>query len=286
MLEEQPDTMLTALDLQLEATSFNGPGFALGPHGPDERMIEQFIRRALTRTQSSEERVPVLTRILADLLQNGRGAVAVALHNRFPDLLPAPRAACGLAAALAVSPAEVLSEQARRQLIQQWLSDHPHDPELRFCVANLQLMRGDYGAAAELLRLCLNDNPAHVGTRNNLAMALAFGTTGQLAEAQELVTKAIQHAGQQPQLLDTLAVLYLRQGAPQNAVDVLLAMLADAPSDGLPLLHLSQAWLELGQTEMARYAFDMARSRHVDLLPLLPPDRLLLQQLDQQLNLE
>jgi predicted Zn-dependent protease len=114
---------------------------------------------------------------------------------------------------------------------------------------------------------------------------LAFGTQEQLTEAQQLLKGTIHQAGPQPLLMDTLAVLHLRQGEPQNAVDVLLAMLPDAPSDGLPLLHLSQAWLELGQIEMARYALSMARNRQVDLLPLLPPDRRLLQQLDQQLRL-
>ncbi len=284
VFEEQPDAMLTALELQLEAAASSGPQFAPGQEVVAQRTVEQFSRRVLERAASPDARLDALTRILAHLLQSGQASAAVNLADRSADLLPASRAACALISALAVSPAEVLPEQDFQRVIQQVLSDHPRDTELRFCVANLQLMRGDHATAAELFRRCLDDDPDHVGTKNNLALALAFGNPEQVHEAQRLLKKAIQQAGPQPPLMDTLAVLHLRQGAPQNAVDVLLAMLPDAPADGLPLLHLSQAWLELGQIEMARYALSMARNREVDLLPLLPSDRLLLQHLDRQLR--
>jgi predicted Zn-dependent protease len=131
----------------------------------------------------------------------------------------------------------------------------------------------------------LQKDPQHLATLNNLALALALSPEGQLGEAFELLDSAISHGGQQPLLMDTLAVLHLRRGTPDAAVDVLLAALPNATADGLFFLHLSQAWLELGQTDMARYAFGMARSRNVDLDPLLPADRQLLQHLDQQFEL-
>ena len=169
--------------------------------------------------------------------------------------------------------------------MKQWLADHPQDMELKFSVANLQLMRGDYAKAAQLLRQCLRKDPQHLTTLNNLALALALSREEQLSEAFELLNSAIGHGGQQPLLMDTLAVLYLRNGAPQSAVDVLLAALPNATADGLLFLHLSQAWLELGQADMARYAFGMARSRNVNLEPLLPADRKVLQQLNLQFQL-
>jgi predicted Zn-dependent protease len=219
------------------------------------------------------------------LLETGHKESANTLVDRFPELVPPSRGASALVTALAMSPPDAVSATTQQAWVQRWQREHPQDAELQFCVANLSLMRGDYLRAVELLRQCRDQNPEHLTTLNNLALALALGQQQPTAEAFELLQSAITQAGRQPLLMDTLAVLYLRQGAPQSAVDVLLAALPDATADGLLFLHLSQAWLDLGQDDLARYAFGMARSREVDLKPLVPEDRQMLQRLRRQFNL-
>ena len=284
-LEVLPSQMLAILDLRLDAVGARSSTLLPGQQLLATRLIDQFARRALERAATDDQRASVLTSLMSHLLQIGHSESARALASHFPDLIPAPRAAAALATALASSPREVLPEATQYALIEQWLADYPQDAELQFCVANWQMMRGHNAQAVELLRRCLQQSPEQLTTLNNLALALALSREEQLGEAMELVNSAIEQAGQQPWLMDTLAVLYLRQGAPQSAVDVLLAALPDAAADGLLFLHLSQAWLELGQTDMARYAYGMARSRNVDLEPLLPADRQVFQQLDRQFKL-
>jgi tetratricopeptide (TPR) repeat protein len=284
-LESLPDQMLAVLDLRLDTAAARERTPAPERRILVSRWIDQFTRRALERAGSDDQRVSVLASLISHLLQTGHGEKALELASRFPDLLPAPRAAAALATALAMSPADVLPDATQQAMVKRWLDDHPQDVELQFCVANLQMMRGNYAQAAGLLRQCLQKDPQHLATLNNLALALALSPEEQLGEAFELLDSAIRRGGQQPLLMDTLAVLHLRRGTPEPAVDALLAALPNATADGLFFLHLSQAWLELGQTDMARYAFGMARSRNVDLDPLLPADRQLLQQLDRQFEL-
>ncbi len=165
----------------------------------------------IERADSSEQRIDLLTSILAHLLQNGYEETVGEVANSCCELVPPPRAAAALLTALAMCPLGLLPAETEASLLQERLAEFPDDIELRFCAANWKLMRGEYLQAAEWFRHCLEQDPQHLVTRNNLALALALESDQGLAEARELLTGAIQQGGEQPLLMDTLAVLHLRK---------------------------------------------------------------------------
>jgi Flp pilus assembly protein TadD len=150
---------------------------------------------------------------------------------------------------------------------------YPDDVQLLFAIASLRLMEGDVDRAVELFRASLEQNPNHVMSLNNLALALSVKDLSHLDESARLLQQAVELAGPQPRLIDSQAVLEILSGRPAQAVTLLLNAVPQADSDGPMFLHLAQAWSALGNVEMARYALDMADSRRVTDQPLLPLDR-------------
>src|SRR5207302_1233544 len=74
---------------------------------------------------------------------------------------------------------------------------------------------------------------------NNLAYLLAYRAE-KTAEAMSLINRAIDLAGQVPDLLDTRALIYMKLGTPQRALNDLDNAIQDAPSASL-YFHRAQA---------------------------------------------
>ncbi len=107
---------------------------------------------------------------------------------------------------------------------------------------------------------------------NNLAFLLAL--KGETGESREFIQQAIDVLGPTSDLLDTQAMVWLSEGEPQKAIDLLKQALKDKPS-GTKLFHLAQAYMKgndaSGAAESMRRAlrdFDLKLS---DLGPLEQP---------------
>ena len=88
---------------------------------------------------------------------------------------------------------------------------------LLLVLADLQEQLGRFDDAAATDRAVLVKDPTNVVALNNLAVILAWKNI-QLGEALELVQRALTSGGPSPVILDTRAVVYLRQGKADLAI--------------------------------------------------------------------
>ncbi len=90
--------------------------------------------------------------------------------------------------------------------------------------AEASRLLGNTDRAADLLRRGLKYHPGNLSMLNNLVYTLSETTNG-LAEAVELLPDLIKKAGNDPGILDTIAVVHLRSGQYERADRILRAIL-------------------------------------------------------------
>ncbi|MCA9148739.1 MAG: tetratricopeptide repeat protein [Planctomycetales bacterium] len=271
-LEEFSDYALGTLDLRLETTAARTTGDSQQDSAASSTVI-RFARRLIGQMSSETEQFDFVVRLMQHLIATGRWEYAQQMTKLSPELLPSPRPAAALATALAMSDPTLEQVELLRTQFDKWLSDYATNAELQFAVGNLHFLFGENEQAITLFRRALERAPNHSMTMNNLALALLQSDDTKVAEAQELLGRAIQVSGRTPVLLDSLAVLKLKQDDAQEAVDLLLEALPSTRDDATIYLHLARAWERLGDQRMARFALSMAESRGVSHLTLVPSDR-------------
>ncbi len=141
------------------------------------------------------------------------------------------------------------------QQVDQWmkaaLAKHPERIELRHMLAELQELRGRYDDAIAMDRQNLEKDPSDVVALNNLAVLLAL-KTADLNEAFALVQRAIAVTGPVPELLDTRATIYLRQGRVEQARwDLEDAVRTIGASSPAPAIYVRLARAQLAANDRA-----------------------------------
>ena len=121
----------------------------------------------------------------------------------------------------------------------------PHDPLPHFLAAGARLNQGETSAAIESFRAALRLDPRHAKSLNRLARVLAASPEAARrdgAEAVRLATRAVElTGGQQPAVLDTLAMALAEAGRFDEAVQTLQA--------AIDLLNQNGAADEAGKLE-------------------------------------
>jgi tetratricopeptide (TPR) repeat protein len=207
---------------------------------------------------------PVRQLMLADFVAGrDRPAEAMELITRFKSAVPIEQVA---AAALTVYNApSVTAEQ--KQLIETWILEAIQKrPDLLALSSKLALIRIDQGRVDEaetLFRRVLASAPDDVEALNNLAWLLALREPSEPEAGLPLIDRAIDLTGAVPGLLDTRAVVRIRLGQPQQA----LQDLADARAvvAGTPTLALHQAWAHHAAGDAAAARTDLAEARELKL---------------------
>ncbi len=113
----------------------------------------------------------------------------------------------------------------------------------------------DYDRAADILTEGLKHNPGHPALMNNLAYTLSH-TTNRITEAVSLISDLEHVATDNPKILDTIAVVYIRAGKHREAQAIVRTMLTGAtPGSTIwfrASMHLAEiAWKE-GRNKEAR----------------------------------
>lgn len=181
----------------------------------------------------------------------------IALHNKAPaDAIGAYRRALKLAPGsteLALKLHRALGVAGSKgdadKLAATWVKENPKDLAFRNYLADLALARRDFPGAIQILKGMLDIEPNHPITLNNLAWA-----AGQVKDpkALEYAERALKAAPNQPQIIDTLAMLLAEKGDLPRALE--LSKQALDLSQQAPTLRLNYAriLLKAGKKAEAR----------------------------------
>jgi tetratricopeptide (TPR) repeat protein len=136
-------------------------------------------------------------------------------------------------------------------------------------------LRGKQGLYSEAKRLYLlaADEDRNGISFNNLAWLSAL-KDGKLEEALGYVNRAIALKPDQPDFLDTRAVIYLLAGKRELALDDLRRATAGDPLSPAKHYHLAQAFLAINDKERAKASLETAKAKGFspsDLDPLEQP---------------
>ena len=128
-------------------------------------------------------------------------------------------------------------------------------------------VRGDRAAAARVYRGILAEGTQTVAALNNLAALLVLD--GECAEAVDLASRAVDSAGPQSELIDTLASALTCSGRPREAI----ALLREGdPNDVLRRLGQAEALLAALEINRAIAALEDVE-RLLDLAPYADPSQ-------------
>lgn len=171
-------------------------------------------------------------------------------------------------------------------VINDALSRYSDDVVLLYEVATMRHLTGAAKDAIPLYERVLEIAPKHIAALNNLAMLLSEEPE-QLQRATELIELAIKEyepRGTHLQLEDTRALIMLRRGEVDVALDTLQRVTQNEDADSQQFFHLAVAYERAGDMDKAREALANARTLNLAINQLSPRERLLLAQLDQNLK--
>ena len=135
----------------------------------------------------------------------------------------------------------------------KWLAEHPKDLEFRLGVADTALRRKDYPLAVRHYQAVLEYQADQIVALNNLAWI--FLQTKD-AKALALAERANRLAPNQPDTMDTLAMVLLGKGDVAQALPLLQKAAELAPQSPDLRLHLAQAYLKAGRAGEAKKLLD------------------------------
>ncbi len=167
----------------------------------------------------------------------------------------------------------------RFRMLEEWanagLQNESNTQQIKLLIAEMLDMQGKYPDLIKVYRELLADKDAtpyqKAITNNNLAFVLALNKETS-AEAEKLISEAIQVMGPTSDLLDTRALAYLGQGKVKQALADLHSAATDSPSVA-KYFHLAQAEKQANNIEAARAALAQAQKLGVDLNKLTPLER-------------
>ena len=218
------------------------------------------LYEAVGRTEAARRRLTQLTELFPDqcealaAFQMRQGETQAAIQTCAVPLQQAPTAAAAtrLLRVLVQAPPDASVAPQIEALLEQMLREHAEDRGLLFAMSNWRLKQQQLTSAMELLQRLTQIDARHYLAWNNLAALLAEDAA-RLPEALVAADRALAAAGQPlPNLLDTKAVILLRQERNAEAARLLLQALSlpDA-EDPRFYLHLATAQQRLGHIPQA-----------------------------------
>ncbi len=208
--------------------------------------------------------------------RRGRLAEAIELLRQNADKADAMQLAV---ASVAIMNAEKITKEQLQQLedILTAASAARKQPVILLVAEGaLKITQGQPDKAEELYRKVIAIDPNNVIALNNLAMLLAL-TDKDANEALKLINRAIELAGSQARLLDSRAVVRIKRGEPQQALEDLEKILGDTSAKVEPAWLFHKVWA-LDSSEKkddARDVLATARKEpyNLDRSKIDPPER-------------
>ena len=255
------------------------------------------VAAALLDALGQPEQAEKLYRVLAGKAGQPNGVLLLAGHlmrrGRVPEALAICERAWQTCPPEQVAAISVLTLRSGRgspeqyQQVERWLTaarqKKPESWLYTEFLAELEDGRGRYDKALELYRETIRQDPRNVVALNNAAFILAFTGTG--GEALEMIDRAIGVAGQVGELLDTRAVVQLRQGHAALAVADMQQATTQKQSSSF-YFHLAQAQVEAKNLVAGRRAWDKAMELGLTLRDLHPLEEPAFVRVKDELNVD
>ena len=130
-----------------------------------------------------------------------------------------------------------------------WLKEHPDDSKFLFHLGDFGIIRKDYAAAQKYYLSILRFQPDNAIALNNLAWAMShLHKDGAIVYAE----KANRLAPNQPEFMDTLAMLLAENNEYAKAIDLLNRALKIQPSNFNLRLNLAKIYINAGEKIQAK----------------------------------
>jgi tetratricopeptide (TPR) repeat protein len=175
----------------------------------------------------------------------GRLPEAIKLLQQHAEKADTPQL---VAAALTVITAEKISDQQLQEVestLTAVASSRKQPVPVLMALGVLKITRGQVDQAEAYYRQIIASDPNNFPAYNTLAVLLALTAKDdkKTDEALRLINHAIELAGSLPALLDSRAVVRIKRGEPQRALEDLDVILADTPEkiDPVWLFHKALA---------------------------------------------
>ncbi len=163
------------------------------------------------------------------------------------------------------------------------LDRYPDSAELTFTVGTLRCWQQQLEQAVALFEHTLELDPRHVPALNNLAMIYAQDPN-LAGSALQYIERALEAAGPRRELIDTQAVVLLKLGRIDEALDALQLVTGSLDADPLSFVHLAMAFLAADSHPQARAALYEARERGLAPHRLMPFERRSLEDVEVELE--
>lgn len=145
------------------------------------------------------------------------------------------------------------------RVLYQSTRQFPKDEELLFVLGTYLDRSGDYEAGIRSMREVLEINPNNAFALNHIGYVYAERKIN-LAEAEELLLRAVQLEPQNAFIIDSLGWLYHQKEKYQKSKEFLEKAIALAPNEPEILEHLADVYRKVGRSEEALELYQKAVS--------------------------
>ena len=233
--------------------------------------VNEVLASSAAKNLNEQETKRLLQLVLIVLLQEQHEECAVqfALEQRTnasPDEL-----AVWLCHAYVAAPAGEESAPVRNKALDKLAATFDKSAEVQQAIADCSFMAGDYERAANAYPRAIQLKPDELMSRNNLA--LTFVELQKFNEAREILDQALKVKPADPDLLDTLAMIDLIDGHPDQAIPVLKKLVASSPDSPVLRFHLALAYNDAQDSNRSRDELFTAIALGVEQRLLSPRDK-------------
>lgn len=221
------------------------------------------------------------TSLALSLARQGQHAEALRLCRQAAEKSDSTRAAVVAAGVLAEGKPAAADFETADALLAEALTKHAGEPEVLTALANIRILQNRLEEAIPYYREAVKLTPKDVVLLNNLATLLSE-QPAHLAEALQVIDRAIEIAGPQSYLLDTKGSILLQSGRTAEAITCLQTAISGPDPDPRYHFHLALAYDKAGSQEEARAALAAARDGKLADQILTEKDQQLLAELERR----
>ncbi|MBV5307924.1 MAG: PEP-CTERM system TPR-repeat protein PrsT [Chromatium okenii] len=250
---EQPDAAKKALERALEMDSKSTAALigltrlAIAQKSPTQAQVRLDALSTLVGAENAD--VLLLTGNLAESKNDWRSARTA--YQKLFDQTPSTVSLIWLTRALA----KLDDVAGARQLMTEWVAQHPKDGLVHFQLAQVEMTAGHNDQAITHFQRTLETNPKNAVAMNNLAWLLQDRDP---AQALKYAQQAFAAAPKSAEIVDTLAMVLLRNGQIRDALRTIDKALALSADNGSLLFHKAQILQKSGDRAQAQQVLETA----------------------------